>query len=183
MEPVGPEGQTYAFSGLNEPQIHEFLTSVKTLVIEPVGPESKRTHFLVQSSPKQTSVETLVMEPNGPERKHAYFQAQTSPKAGKTKFYRFSCAIQNFSWTSVKTLVIESMISRGKRENFQVHTSPKTLVIELVGLEGQMGAFLSSNEPQVVKIRFYQFSCVIFHEFLVIRDSSLFLAEIFHDIR
>ena len=49
------------------------------------------------------------------------------------------------------------LVSKGKRMHFQIQTSHK-----------------------VRKTRFDRFTCAIVHEFLVIQDSYLLLAEIFH---
>ncbi|KAG5578869.1 hypothetical protein H5410_049496 [Solanum commersonii] len=146
--------------------------SVKTLVMDSIGPER-------QTSPFSSFVKTLVMESISPKGKMGPFSSSNEPRAGQPPFCQFSCDTFHgflypwifgdpeflrvfgrcFSWTSVKTLLIES-----------------------VGPKGQTGLFSGSNDPRASKPPFYRFSCAIIHEFLVIRDSGVFLAKNFHGL-
>ncbi|KAG5593915.1 hypothetical protein H5410_035147, partial [Solanum commersonii] len=63
----------------------------------------------------------------------------------------------------------------GKYAHSQVQTSPEHFIPI-----GKRAHFQVQTIPKVCKTRFYQFLYVIVHEFFAIRDSGLFLAEIFH---
>ncbi|KAG5572420.1 hypothetical protein H5410_062186 [Solanum commersonii] len=78
MDLVGPEGKTGAFSSSNEPReskphFADFCTSVKTLIMEPVGPEGQKQKF------SWTFVKALVMEPVGPKGKMSAFSSSNKP--------------------------------------------------------------------------------------------------------
>lgn len=94
------------------------------------------------------------------------FKVQMSPRAYKTIFYWFLCAIihgflvirdsgffvgRNFLWMFIKTLAMEQVGTEGKPTHFQVQ-----------------------KIPRASKIRFYQYSCVIVHGYLVISTFKFF---------
>ncbi|KAG5588772.1 hypothetical protein H5410_049206 [Solanum commersonii] len=88
MEPVGPHGQNDSFSRRNEPR-RSWLTwpkrsifkvkrtPKKTLVMEPIGRQAKRSHFCQNFT--WMAVKTLVMEPVGPNGQSPIFKVKQSP--------------------------------------------------------------------------------------------------------
>ncbi|KAG5569111.1 hypothetical protein H5410_058877 [Solanum commersonii] len=185
MDSVGPHNQNTSFLRSNEPRaVYEIFgdpefrphfcrnfswTFIKTLVMETMALMAKTTHFQGQMNPG-AELSYGASWPSQPKR--PIFKVKRSPKQVNPSFYRFSCAIvhgifgdpefqphfcQKFSWTSVKTLVMEPMALMDKTAHFQGQTSPgagkpltfvKTLAMEPIGLHIQNGPFLMSNDPQ-----------------------------------
>ncbi|KAG5593896.1 hypothetical protein H5410_035128 [Solanum commersonii] len=112
-----------------------------------------------------------------------HFQDQISLKARKTRFYQFSCASRwifgdlgfrlifgrNFTWTSVKTCYSPWIFDLTNGENWSRGVN--------------RSIFKFKRAPKQEKPYFIRFSCAIFHGFLVIQDSSLFLLNFFMDAR
>ncbi|KAG5627721.1 hypothetical protein H5410_012939 [Solanum commersonii] len=106
-------------------------------------PMAKSDHFQGQTSLEQLnplpilSIFTLAIEPIRLDS-HTDAFSRSSPKASKTLFCRFSCAIVHGFFCDLK-------FQRDLCQNIS-WTSVNTLVIELVGLDGQTGPFSRSNE-------------------------------------
>ncbi|KAG5578700.1 hypothetical protein H5410_049327 [Solanum commersonii] len=149
---------------------------VKTLVMEPVGRHDKTTHLQGKTSPRAdfrwTSVKIIAMElvdqhsQNGPftmsniPQNHTYATSWSpwpilnDKKAAEksTRIYgdlELRCHfVQKFTWTSVKTLVVDPSTGFISDPEFQRHfclkltwTSVKTVAMEPVGHHGQNGPF------------------------------------------
>ncbi|KAG5576401.1 hypothetical protein H5410_056535 [Solanum commersonii] len=156
MEPVGSCGKIDPFSRSNRPWI-----------LGSFGDPDFRRYFFQNFS--WTFVKTLYMELDGPDRHTAQFQGQTNPGAGKPHVLpTFVCHIVHGSLADLDFDVIfaksfaviyqdlsygNRLVSPGKAAIFKVKWDPKwmsvkTLDMEPIGLEGQLGSFSWSNDPQ-----------------------------------
>uniref|UniRef100_M1AVU6 Uncharacterized protein n=1 Tax=Solanum tuberosum TaxID=4113 RepID=M1AVU6_SOLTU len=173
---VGSHGQNDPFSGSNVPrsrktphfanflmlQSMDFLASVKTLAMEQVVTHGQNGPFSRPNDPKSRISTSFLVKifmdirsslsygASCPSRlKRPYFQGQTS--TGAEIRLHFS---QNFSWTSVKTLVMEPIVPHSQNGPFSRSSYPraemsvKTLAMEPIGPHGQNGPFSRSNDPR-----------------------------------
>ncbi|KAG5576406.1 hypothetical protein H5410_056540, partial [Solanum commersonii] len=114
-------------------------TSIKTLFMDPVGPDRHTGPFLWSNDPRSgniswTSIKTLAMEMVGPMGKSTHFQNQKNSAADLR--YRASC----FRWSSQHVfsrsnvpeagkppvlLIFRQLLPLGKPTHFQGQTSPE----------------------------------------------------------
>ncbi|KAG5570391.1 hypothetical protein H5410_060157 [Solanum commersonii] len=138
MELFGPDGQNDSFSMSKEPRackpphftdFHLALTA-------------KMTHFQSQMIPGADKSPILPIfvcysSPSFLVIRNSYFIIFF----GDPEFRRYFC--HNFSWTSAKTLAIESLALTAKTTHFKGQTSP-----EAVSPDSQIGPISRSNKPR-----------------------------------
>ncbi|KAG5613684.1 hypothetical protein H5410_013508, partial [Solanum commersonii] len=133
-----------------------FWTSVKTLAMEPVGPHGQNT---------------LAMDPVGPQGQNVPFTRSNEPRSSyssrpKQPIFKVKRAPEQFmdflviwnwdlifaknSWTSLKTLVMESVGLHGHNVPFSRSNGERILTLDMGPVEpqGQNVPFLSTNEPR-----------------------------------
>ncbi|KAG5598312.1 hypothetical protein H5410_029682 [Solanum commersonii] len=123
---------------------------------------AKRTHLKDQTIPEETSIKTLVMEPVGHHDQNSQLQGQTSPKAGKpsilTNFICYSpqdfmvtqnssvIFAKNLHGLSLRPLILSQLVTTSKTANLQTQMIPRA-DMEPVGHHGQKDQFTRSNKP------------------------------------
>ncbi|KAG5628344.1 hypothetical protein H5410_000061 [Solanum commersonii] len=119
MEPVVPHGQNFPFSRSNKTRSITKLWGQLALT-------AKTARFQGQTIPGQT----LVMDPIGPQPNRRIFKVKTIPEEiygifGDPKFWPHFC--QNFTWTSVITLIVEPVGPHDQNNPFSRSNDPRNL--------------------------------------------------------
>ncbi|KAG5576291.1 hypothetical protein H5410_056425 [Solanum commersonii] len=156
MEPVVQTGkpahfQGHMIPGAGKPLVLPIITSIKTFVMESIGPNGQIGPFSGSNDPQTGRLVSMI--------KLAHFHGETNPEAGKPPSMDLLVILifdvifaKNFCGHPSRPLLWSGLVTMGKLAHFQGQTSPgasiKTLATEPVGLDRKTDPFSRSSDPR-----------------------------------